>query len=247
MNLLPIVLEEGFRATISVGDKISEGQIIAKREGKKEKIISLKDHFNLPLKNLSKTLKKNPGDSVKEGETLAEHKKVLGLGSKKVLSTVSGTLIRFDEEKGELLIRALKGEGEEEDLISPVDGVVDSLQDYKIVIRTERNILPLKNAIGTSVKGPTFFPKDTNDSSIDLEVSGKILVGENFDHLSLFKALGLGAKGVVGKFFEDDFDILKSKILDGAVCLVDGETFSKMLQYKNQEIYLDPIKRIILL
>jgi len=154
MTLLPVLLPEGFVPKVSVNDKLTVGQIIAEKKEKGiEEVIHVFQILRVPPQKIVKTLRKNLGDSVSKGDVLAIKKGRLRLGTKKIISEFSGTIVKIDEEKGDVLIHTGVGDKNLISIISPVDGIVDFCNNDKIVIKTERHVLLAKRATGEEARG----------------------------------------------------------------------------------------------
>ena len=244
MTLLPVLLPEGFTPKVSVNDKLTAGQIIAEKKEKGiEEVIHVSQILGTPFKKIIKTLRKNLGDGVSKGDILAIKKGKLGLGTKKIISEFSGTIIKIDEEKGDLLIRTGLTDGNLITIISPVDGIVEICNNNKIVIKTDRDALLAKRAGGEEAKGELFLIEDEeiDFAKITAEVAKKIVLGKNFVKGSIFKVFALGALGVVGvKIEESDFENLQEKGIKSPVVQIEEIDFAKLVKQNNKQVYLDP-------
>lgn len=244
MTLLPVLLPEGFVPKVSVNDKLTAGQIIAEKKEKGiEEVIHVFQILRVPPQKIVKTLRKNLGDSVSKGDVLAIKKGRLRLGTKKIISEFSGTIVKIDEEKGDVLIHTGVGDKNLITIISPVDGIVDFCNNDKIVIKTERQTLLAKRAAGEEARGELFVLEDQeiDFSKITAEVAKKIVLGKNFAKGSIFKVFALGALGVVGaQIGESDFEDLEEKGIKLPVVQIEEEDFDKLVKHKEKQVYLDP-------
>lgn len=244
MTLLPVLLPEGFTPKVSVNDKLTAGQIIAEKKDKGiEEVIHVFQILRIAPKNIVKTLKKNLGDSVSKGDVLALKKGRLRLGTKKIISEFSGTIVKIDEEKGDVLIHTGAGDKNLITIISPVDGIVEICNNGKIVIKTDRQALLAKRAAGEETRGELFVigDEEIDFSKITAEVTKKIVLGKNFAKGSMFKVFALGALGVVGvQIRESDFEDLEEKGIKSPVVQIEEEDFDKLLKYNQKQVYLDP-------
>ncbi|MCL6096072.1 MAG: hypothetical protein M1444_00090 [Patescibacteria group bacterium] len=249
MTLLPILLPEGFAPKVSVDDKLTAGQIIAEKSQKGiEEVIHVSQIFAISPKHMAKTLRKNLGDSVSKEDVLAVKKGRLGLGAKKIISEFSGTIIRIDEENGDVLIHTGSADKNLITLISPVDGTVDFCNNDKIVIKTDKEALLAEEAVGEEARGELFVieDKDIDFSEVPKEVAKKIVLGGKFEKGSIFKALGLGALGVIGVEIRDsDFEDLEEKGIKLPVFQIEEKDFSKLAKHKEGQVYLDPENKSI--
>jgi len=244
MTLLPVLLSEGFTPKVSVNDKLTAGQVIAEKKEKGiEEVIHVFQILRVPPKKIIKTLKKNLGDSVSKGDVLAVKKGRLRLGTKKIISEFSGTIVKIDEEKGDVLIHTGAGDKNLITIISPVDGTVDFCDNNKIVIKTDRQALLTKRAAGEEAKGELFVIEDEeiDFSKITAEVAKKIVLGKNFAKGAIFKVFALGALGVVGaQIGESDFEDLEEKGIKSPVVQIEEGDFNKLVKHNKKQVYLDP-------
>jgi hypothetical protein len=249
MTLLPILLPEGFAPKVSVDDKLTAGQVIAEKSQKGiEEIIHVSQIFGITPKQMVKSLKKNLGDSVSKGDVVALKKGHLGLGTKKIISEFSGTIIKIDEEKGDVLIHTGLGDKNLVTIISPVDGTVDFCNNDKIVIKTDKETLLATQAVGKEARGELFVieDKDIDFSEVPAGVVKKIVLGSKFEKGSIFKALGLGALGIIGvEIRESDLEDLEEKEIKSPVFQIEEKDFNKLLKHKEKEVYLDPENKSI--
>lgn len=245
MTLLPINLPEGAKPTVSVGDKIAQRDIIAKKQSSSiDEIIHLSKDFDILPKDIEKSVKKNLGDSIKTGEVIAVKKKTFG--GEKILSKISGTLTKIDNIAGDLYI---KTEGTEltEDIFSPVDGIIDFCNNEKIVIKTQKNTVLAKDAFGVDITGELLV-KNLVLGNITDDINDKILVTQNLDKVSLFKSLGLGAKGIISVSLEamDSLDF-SEKLNNVAIFLVEENDFEKLKKQNGKKVIANIKSKLIII
>lgn len=238
MTLLPIVLPEGFTPKVSVNDKLTPETVIAERRGGKTEIINLSS-FGISLNNLQKSLKKNIGDSVKEGGVVAIKSGKLGVGSKKIISKFPGTITKINEETGEVYIRSSADENTES-LFSPVVGIVDFCNNEKIVIKTDKEAVIAKDSLGKKAEGEIYYIESLDFNKLTSEISDKVILVKTLDKTSLFKILGLDAKGIITEEIDEvDFIDLTDKKIGTPILSVSEEDFKKILKNKEKKVFLD--------
>lgn len=244
MILLPILLAEGFKPTVSVGEKITTGQIIAeKKEKGVEEVIHVSQIFKVSPHKITKLIKKNLGDGVSKGDILAVEKGPLGFGNKKIISEFSGTIIKIDSENGDILIRTASTDKSKSTFASPVDGTVDFCDNIKIVVKTEKDAVMATRVSGRETRGTLFALEDENVDfgEISQVVEKKVILGKSFAKGAIFKAFGLGALGIIGvKIRESDFEDLEEKAIKSPVFQVSEEDFEKLKKNLGKQIFLDP-------
>src|SRR5947209_958450 len=123
MIALPILLPVGFSSTLSVGDSLAAGHILAIRVRTPEEVINIAKELNLPLHKTIRTLQKNPGDTVKNGDILALNKRLFGWKKEAIVSKVDGIVERYERETGIFVIKT-SAQTLTEHILSPVDGTV---------------------------------------------------------------------------------------------------------------------------
>lgn len=248
MTLLPILLPEGYSPLVSVNQKITAGDPIAEgKEKTSEEIINVPRYLGIIPSKISKYLKKNLGDSVSEGEVIGFKKGKLGIGGKKVISNFSGTVVKIDENTGEVYIRTT-GSKALESLLSPVDGTVDFCDNTKIVVKTDKEAVVAKESWGDEATGEIEYIEKLDQDKLTSKVENKVLVTENIDKLGLFKAVALNVAGVVSESLDGiDFTELSDKKIKTPITVVESEDLKKILKNKNKKIYLNGKNKSIII
>jgi len=238
MILLPILLPEGFSLKVSVGDKIAAGQVLAEGQEKgHEEIVHLAHELKLVPQKAIKALKKNLGDSISAGEVLAVNKSLLS--SAKIISEFSGIIIRVDETSGDLIIRVSGGGQNLKTLNSPVAGVVDSCDSQKVVLKTDKEVILALDGIGGEAEGAIEYLADSDETKLDAEIKGKILLTKGIDRVYVFKTIGLEAAGIITERLEGiDFVDLEEKNVKMPVLEVSEEDFKKLIKERQKNVYL---------
>jgi len=240
MTLLPVLLPEGYVAKVSANEKIAVGTVLAeKKSGAREKVIHISSVFNLTPKDIQKVLKKHLGDGILKGDIIAEKKGGLGVGSKRIISEFSGTIIRIDEENGDLIVRESGEETSAETLVSPVDGIVDSCDNEKIVIKTDKNAILAEDGLGKEKEGDLLYLEDAQEEHLGKEIEGKVILTKLIDRVAIFKAIGLDANGIITEDLENaDFVDLTEKVIETPIMIVNGENFKKLVKANGKKVYL---------
>ena len=242
MTLLPINLPKDLEILVSKGQKISVGQPLAQKKSfSSDNVIHLSD-FGISQKEFKSSLKKNLGDKVLEGDTLAIKKKLFG--GQKVLSSTSGTVSKIDEQNCDIYIKS-ENTTNGEKIISPVEGTIDFCNNEQIVIKTAKNAVVGKDAFGKDAIGNLLLIK--NASFLNEDVEGKIIAVSLIDRVFLYKALSLGAIGIIATDFDDlDFIEVENTNIDGAVMLIDSKDFSNLEKEDGKKILIDVKGKAIL-
>lgn len=240
MTLLPINLSEGFIAKIAVNDKLKTGDVIAERKGKsKEEVIHFSSDYKIPPNKIHKALKKNLGDSIKEGSVLAIKKKLFG--GEKIISKISGTIVKIDEEKGDIYVKTLnESDSENEQLLSPVDGVVEICNNEKIVIKTDKDVILAEDSLGGQASGEILYFANLLENELNSSIAGKVALVKTLDKVSFYKIMGLDAAGIITQEIEDtDFIDLTEKRITTPVMNVTDEDFKKIVKKDGKKVYLN--------
>ena len=240
MTLLPILLPEGYVLKVSANDKLTVGTVIAEKKSTGgEKIIHVTNPLNVPPKNILKTLKKNLGDGILKGDIVAEKKGNLGMGSKKIISEFSGTIIKIDEENGNLIIRQAGEEESVETIISPVEGTVDFCNNEKIVIKTDKNAILALDGLGEEKTGELLYLESAQEENLSSVIEGKIILTKTIDRVAVFKAIGLDVGGIITEDLENmDFVDLTEKSITVPIMIVNEDDFKKLIKVNGKSIYL---------
>ena len=250
MTSLSINLPQDFSSKVKQGDKVVAGQVVAcKSTVGVNHEINLFNIFSLAPSHGGKIMVKRAGDRVEEGETVAIKKGTLGMGTKKAVSPVSGTVFKFDEASGILTIRSSE-ESSTEDIFSPVDGEVELCDNEKIVLKTSEGVVLASDAIGQeNLEGVLLVLKRelVEGTDVNVGVKGKIACGNSFTREALAKSLGLGALGIIsGKIGEEDLNELKNRMLKTPIFIVEKDDLPRLLKADGKKIYLEPGKKTII-
>ena len=240
MTLLPIFLQEGFIAKISVNDKLKTGDVIAERKrNSKEEVIHFSSDYKIPPNKILKVLKKNLGDSIQEGSVIAIKKKLFG--GQEIVSKISGTIVKIDEEKGDIYVKTLNSNKDEnEQLFSPVDGVVEICNNEKIVIKTDKDIILAEDSLGGEASGEIIYFANLEENKLNSNIAGKIILVKLLDKVSFYKIMGLDAAGIITQEIEDtDFIDLIEKRIQTPVMNVTDEDFKKIVKRDGKQVYLN--------
>lgn len=240
MTLLPIFLPHGASLKVAVDDNVTAGQVIAQSSGKKtDQVIHVSKELSAPADKTLQYLKKHLGDAILVGDLIAVKKGTLGLGSKKVISKISGTVVKIDEQIGDIYVRT-QNEEKVESIISPVEGSVDFCDNNKIVIKTDKHAFIAEDALGKDGKGEAIHIEELELGKINSDIEGKVVLVRLLDKVSLFKIIGLDATGIVTEEFKElDFIDLNEKKIRIPVVNVTDEDFKKLVKLSGRIFLLN--------
>jgi len=261
MVKLPVFFPSGFVSVVNVGDSVKVGQKIVSKAARKEYIIDVVKELSISADKARKCLTKVPGDIVAVGDVLAVNKGFWGLNEDKIVSQVDGTVLRYERNNGNLVIQ-VGVEGGNEDMVSPIDGIVVVCNNNSVVIETDKDVYSGIKGAGGDAIGEVFVLEDSfyklsegNDSDIsvyynlDSRAVGKIIIGGKFSRDLLIKSAGMGVVGVIGtSISDDDINYISGRRMALPIIEVDEATIKKIAQWKDKKIYLNsPEKHILLL
>jgi hypothetical protein len=251
MTLLPILLPKGYKPKVAVGQKITAGKALAQKlTGSKDEVVHLAKDLGISPKAAIKSLKKTLGSRFEKGDIIAIKKK-FGLGKKQIISEFSGTLVKIEEDTGDLFVRiASDEEALGEPIISPVDGIVDFCDNEKIVLKTEKTTILVEKSSGKGVRGNLLIlnKKEIEDEDVKKEVEEKIVAGQCFEKAAIFKILAMGGLGIIAlNSCEQDLKDVFERSLNKPIFLISEENYKKLEKYQGGEVYLDAENKAIVI
>ncbi len=259
MPTLTFSLSNGFSPLVKQGDTVKKGQSLATKEIVQEKIINIAEELGVPVQKARTLVKKKPGDIVTPGDILAIKSNFLGMDKSEVISNVQGAVIRYERDSGNLVIKLQAEDGNSyqsltENIISPVDGMVDLCNNEKIAVTTQANALIANKGSGDKGEGELYELREPEDGKgiqayqIDDKVIDKVITGKRFEREILLKAIAIGVKGIIATNIEDeDITYLTEKnIITPVIEIPDGE-YDTLMKWKAKRIYLEGKAKAVLL
>jgi hypothetical protein len=257
MTSLSVTLPNGFAAVVSQGSPVQVGQVIGKRHAVREEVINIPQHLSLSVAKAKHVVKKNPGDTVSEGDVLAVRKRFFGLDTAILRSRVNGVVMRYERDSGNLIIRTSLADTAEE-LFSPVDGVISLCDNEKIVINTEKHLVSNGLGVGETAQGALFVLRNSFTEGVDegallfqlgTNAIGRIVVGKKFTREVLAKGIGMGILGAIGmEIADEDFGYFSAKFPTFPILSVDAEVMQRLVEWEGKNVFLDsPGKAIVFL
>lgn len=247
---LPIDLPSGFLPTIKLAEKVEAGSVIAEKiQEIKEEVFNISGQAGVSPKKVIKILKKNLGDSIEEGDVLAVKKGFFGIGKKKIKSPFTGTLVRFEEDSGNLVIKAGHKLESPEVIKAPLEGIVKETSQGKIVLTVKKDAIIAKLSIGESARGQleTINKEEVDFDDLPKNAKDKVLLVKKIKRAAVFKAMAMGTKGIITTTFnEQDFDELRSSVKE-PLFIISEENYSKALKFNGKEVYLDSGNKAVIL
>ena len=158
------------------------------------------------------------------------------LSSKQIVSEFSGIIVKIDADNGDVVIR-VSGEAENLKTVnSPVDGTVDSLDNGKVVLKTDKEAVMALDGVGGGTEGEIEYLADSEETKLSAQVKGRILLTKSIDKVYIFKTIGLEAAGIVTESLEGiDFVDLEEKRVRMPILEVSEEDFKKLVKDKDKK------------
>src|SRR5579864_863576 len=105
MTSLPIEFPEGFIPLVTQGNTVTNGQILAKKDAPQDEVVNIMQALHISRSEAKKTLKKSPGERINPGDTIAIKKGAFGKVKGKIVSQISGVILRYERDTGNLFVR----------------------------------------------------------------------------------------------------------------------------------------------
>lgn len=253
MSLLPVQIPIGFTLLVKNGDAVVAGQVIARRNPISRDIrIPLAELLEVHPKNAARYLRKTPGDALRLGEIIAVKPSFITITE--VVSGISGVMIGFDTQSGEVLVEK---SGEVEgvagaEIVSPLDGSVTDCQENRITLTTRDGGLVGLRGTGGNAQGELIFVESVSESPVEgahitVAMIGNIILGSFFTKEALAKASGMGVSGIVTlKINDEDILMLEQKRMLLPILEVDDATWQALAKHVGKQVYLDSVAKTIL-
>ncbi len=248
MTSLPISLPDGFIPSIQEGDQVAVGQVIAVKKINEEEIINIPQALSISRSAIGKVLKKNPGDRVIEGDIIALKKNLFGTKSIILRSRVSGTVLRYERDTGNLVIKPdSSASAEVENIISPVEGKAILCNNNEIVINTDKNTVIGNKSVGGEGEGELFRLEANDAYHLDARTIGKIVIGGSFTREMLLKGIGIGVIGIVGTEIKDqDIAHIIEKNFQTPIIEIIEQDMVKLTEWTGKKVFLDAQSKSII-
>jgi len=132
MTSLPIQLPEGFVTLIKEGETVTSGYILAKKDAPQDEMVNIMQGLNLSRRDAKKAIKKGPGERIAPGDVIAIKKTFFGKVKGRIISQISGTILRYERDTGNLFVRTDFTQSSLE-LISPVAGIISLCNNKDLI------------------------------------------------------------------------------------------------------------------
>ena len=186
----------------NIGEMVEADEIVAetKLPGNVH-MLKVANRLNIAPGDINDVLSKNEGDSVEEGELMAETQGLFGFFKTSFHSPISGKIESISDVTGQIVIR-------EKPLPVEVDAYVSGrvseiIKDEGVTVESDAAYVQGIFGIGGEARGDLEIVSGSRDSELTIEDikeshSGKIIVGGSFLGLDAYKkALKLKVRGIV--------------------------------------------------
>lgn len=247
MTPLPISLPDGFTSKVNISDHVRVGQVIAAKNSSSEEIINIPSALSVTYRKAKKTLSKIPGEKVKKGDVLAVKKSFFG-GNTVLRSAVFGTVLRYERDSGNLVIKLSEAISAPAEIISPVDGIIKVCDNREIVIDTEKNVIIGEDSVGDKAQGVVLLLQSSDPYLLNSSATERIVVGDKLSREMLVKGVGIGVAGLIGVEIADaDLAHLAEKKFKTPVIKIDRKDYERLTEWRDKKVFLNPQSNSIIL
>lgn len=255
MTSLPIDLPEGFIPIIANGDTVTSGQILAKKDTPQDEVVNIIKSLNVSRKEAKKTLKKGPGERISPGDVIAIKKSFFGKVRGKITSQISGIVLRYERDTGDLYVRTDITPSSLE-LISPVAGVISLCNNKEIQIQTNDAFVSNGIALGTTGEGLLYILKESFDEKgsdntlyyLDTRLEGKIILVHTISRDIVIKGESIGVSGFLCVAIgNEEIDYLRNSGVSVPVLEIAEELVSQLHQWENKKVLIDSSNKAVIL
>lgn len=176
---------------VSKSDKVKKGDVLAKYDSKKEIELDVASALCVKPKDIDKYLLMAISSEFSKGEVIARKKNKNG--EEEYISGVDGKLLGVDKNSGKIRIEAKK----HKEIVSPVDGTIEEVDDDKIKISFDADILEGESSGSGKIWGELSVLGQDSYSALNSGFEGRIIMVDKADLMFIAKAQALGIKAVV--------------------------------------------------
>lgn len=253
MPKLNFELPDGYKVLVKTGEKVVPRQVLAKNKNKVQESVNIAEHLHVPEKKAGKYVCVDVGDTISEGDVIAEKKNFFGKTTAIIVSEINGTVLRYERDTATLIVRN-EDIPDEGDIISPVEGLIELCNNKEIVIRTDKAVSGSRAVSGDPGEGEIFVLEESFSPEVgniliylDSRAAGKIVLGDTFTKDIFIKGVGIGALGFLAKTIADeDFEYLREKSVSIPVMEVDDTSLEELRQKNGQKVCIDTQSRTII-
>ncbi len=255
MTSLPIELPEGFVPLIKEGETVTVDQILAKKDAPQDETVNIMQGLTLSRRDAKKAIKKAPGERINPGDVIAIKKTFFGKVKGRIISQISGTILRYERDTGNLIVRTDFTQSSLE-LISPVAGTISLCNNKEIRIDTKDALVSTGVSLGTTGEGILFVLKESFDEGgsdntlyyLDSRAEGKIILLHTITRDIIIKGDSIGASGFLGVVIADEeVDYLQQRKINLPVLQITDELVTTLHSWENKKVMIDVMSKAVIL
>lgn len=248
MATIALYLPKGITLCVKEGNEVHYGQTLAQSPSENV-IYTVGKLFSIKPQDIQTIIVKKEGEEFAKGDVLVRKRTLWA--TKTLRSSFAGKVARIDGGKGELEVSPGLA-SQDTRIVSPVDGLVQKIDNEQMLIDFHGMVIFAKQGIGKMKKGLlTIVAKKDGESTLSdirKDHEQKILLGGYFPRAVLEKAFGIGAEAVLATRLEEgDFAYLEErKVFNACLALVSGTDYDTLEKYEGKEVVIEGMhKRII--
>lgn len=223
------------RIEVSKSDKVKKGDVVAKYCSKKEIELDLASALSVKPKDIDKYLLLAISSEFSKGEVIARKKNKSG--EEEYISGVDGKLVGIDKSTGKIKIEAIKNK----EILSPVDGLIEEVDDDKIKISFKADVLEGESNGGGKIWGElcVLISQGADPySALNSGFEGKIIMVNKADLMLIAKAQALGVKAIVACRADERENCLPIFLIKNKQITPDFEGRTVLLDLANKRILI---------
>lgn len=230
--LLPIPKKSNLK--VKIGDEVRIGDLLAVVEKEPEpKVLNLGKLKKLPTLSI--------GSKVEKGQVIAQKKGLLSFSKTVVFSPISGRISFIDDKTGELFIEEKSTEKRE--IKSKLEGRISKILEDGLELETKNKVFLSDMGLGKDAEGELILP-----TLLDSGVRDKIIMVQRPERLTLSKAFGLGAVGLVASIInEEELAYLKERGFEFPIVALAQDIFVSLKQFLGRRILLFPEQKMLVI
>ena len=144
-------------------------------------------------KNIFRVVKKGVGDTIAQGDLLAEHKTFFS--TRQYFSDVPGTIVHIDHEQGTVVIE--EQTGSDEMLHCFFTGEIEDIDNQKINLKVQHTHPIALASKARHNGGLLYYLNATTSDFTEADIINNYIVTEMIDTMQMAKLETLGAQGVI--------------------------------------------------
>lgn len=192
MNLTIMIPADG-ELLIESGQKVDFTTPFIRSKQARRIALPVSQVMKSPPNNIFRVVKKGVGDTIQQGDLLAEHKTMFS--TRQYFSDVQGTIMHIDHEQGTVIIEEQTGK---DDLLNCFfTGEIENIDSQKINLIVQHT-QPIALASKARHNGGSLYYLNalTSDFTED-DIANNYIITDILDHIQMAKLGTLGAQGVI--------------------------------------------------